>query len=344
MAKQNVYTAQAIDYILALCGIHSPSGYVKKAVEYLEIELKGMGFTPVRSRKNAVLCDLGGEGEPLVLAAHVDTLGAMVRSIKGNGRLRLSWIGGFAGNFVENENVHIITRSSKEYTGTIHLLNAAAHTYRETDTMRRDDLNLEVIIDEIVKNADDVEKLGIRAGDFVAFDPRTIYTPSGFIKSRFLDDKASSGILMALAKMVSEHKVTLSRKVYILFTTYEEVGHGGSSGIPTDAVEMISVDMGAVGDDLKTDVYKVSICAKDSGGPYDYDIVSRMIELAELNKLDYAVDIYPYYGSDVEASLRAGYELKHGLIGPGVFASHSYERTHRLAVENTLKLLLAYCQ
>ncbi|MDZ4121635.1 MAG: M42 family metallopeptidase, partial [Candidatus Cloacimonadaceae bacterium] len=277
-----------------------------------------------------------------LLAAHVDTLGAMVRAIKGNGRLRLTWIGGFAGNFVENENVTIITRKGQTYTGTIHLISAAAHTYRDTDSMNRNDANLEVIIDEVVKNEEDVLKLGIRNGDFVAFDPRTILTPSGFIKSRHLDDKASAGIQLGLARWIKEEQISLRRKVYIMFTPYEEVGHGASSGIPVEVSEMISVDMGAVGDDLKTDVYKVSICAKDSGGPYDYDVVTALIDTAEKHKLNYAVDIYPYYGSDVEASLRAGYDIKHGLIGPGVFASHSYERTHRDAVENTLKLLAAY--
>ena len=336
------YTDYAIESILALCKINSPSGYTAKAIQYLQDSLDAMGFKPFTTNKNALICDLGGEGEPLLLAAHVDTLGAMVRSIKGNGRLRLTWIGGFAGNFVENENVTIITRSGKEYIGTIHLINAAAHTYRETDSMIRNDVNLEVIIDEVVKTEADVLKLGICTGDIVAFDPRTIYTPSGFIKSRFLDDKASAGIQMALAKYLKEQKVALKRKVYIMFTPYEEVGHGASSGIPEDVVEMISVDMGAVGDDLKTDEYKVSICAKDSGGPYDYNLVSALIEVAEREKLNYAVDIYPYYGSDVEASLRAGYDLRHGLIGPGVFASHSYERTHKDGIENTLTLLASY--
>lgn len=338
----DTYTDYSIEQILALTAIPSPSGYTHKAIKYLFDKLSEMGYQPYTTRKKALLCDLGGEGEPLLLAAHVDTLGAMVRSIKGNGRLRLTWIGGFAGNFVENENVTIITRDGREYTGTIHLVHAAAHTSRETDSMSRNDVNLEVIIDEVVKSEADVMALGIRNGDIIAFDPRTIYTSSGFIKSRHLDDKASAGILVGLAKWIKDEGIVLKRRVYIMFTPYEEVGHGASSGIPDDTVEMISVDMGAIGDDLKTDVYEVSICAKDSGGPYDYEIVSQLIATADKHKLDYAVDIYPYYGSDVEASLRAGYDLRHGLIGPGVFASHSYERTHKSAIENTLKLIAAY--
>ncbi|MBN2829810.1 MAG: M42 family metallopeptidase [Candidatus Cloacimonetes bacterium] len=336
------YVDYAVKQIEALCKTPSPSGFTVKVISKLEKDLTDLGFKPIQTRKGSLICDLGGEGAPLLYAAHVDTLGAMVRSIKGNGRIRFTRIGGYAVNNIENENVIVHTRDGKEYEGTAYLINPAAHVYDDVNTLNRSDKTVEIILDEEVHNAEDVQKLGIRVGDFISLDPRTVVTKSGFIKSRHLDDKASSGILMALAKMVADKKTKLNRKVYILFTTYEEVGHGGSAGIPVEIEEMISVDMGAVGDDLTTDEYKVSICAKDSGGPYDYDITTRLIKLAEKHKLDFAVDIYPYYGSDVEATLHAGYDLKHGLIGPGVFASHGYERTHRKGVENTLKLVNAY--
>jgi len=342
MKKTDHYTDYAVKSILALCKIHSPSGYTMEATEFLMSEISAMGFAPKKTRKNAVICELGGKVRPLVLAAHIDTLGAMIRSIKGNGRIRFTPIGGYAGGFVENENVTIHTRKGKKFTGTIHLINAAAHTFKNTATMERNEENLEIVIDEIVSNEKETIKLGISPGDFISFDPRTVYTKSGFIKSRFLDDKASAGILMALAKAIADKEIKPSRKVYVMFTNYEEVGHGASSGIPTDTEEMISVDMGAVGDDLKTDEYKVSICAKDSGGPYDYEITNKLVEIANKAKIDYALDIYPYYGSDVEATLRAGYDIKHGLIGPGVFASHSYERTHKKAIKQTLELLKQY--
>jgi len=301
-----------------------------------------MGLKPTSSRKNSILVDIGGNGNPIVLAAHVDTLGAMVRSIKSNGRLRFTKIGGYPENNIEAENCIIHTRDAKEYTGAIQLNNPAAHVNRDLGKEKRSDETMEVVIDEKVSCAKDVKKLGISNGDFISLDPRTIVTKSGFIKSRHLDDKASAGILLTLAQMAADKEINLNRKVSLLFTTYEEVGHGGSSGIPQDAVEMISVDMGAVGDDLETDEHKVSICAKDSGGPYDYDVTTKLIQLAKENKLNYAVDIYPYYGSDVEATLMAGYDLKHALIGPGVAASHGYERTHQKGLENTLKLLELY--
>jgi len=336
------YTDYAIEQIVKLCKTPSPTGFTKKVSALVEKELTKLGFQPQISRKGSVLATLGGEGNPLVLAAHLDTLGAMVRSIKPSGRLRFTKLGGYPENNIENENVIIHTRDGKEYTGTVYINGPSVHVYKDTGQSKRDDENVAIVLVEIVKSKKDTLALGISAGDFISLDPRTIYTPSGFIKSRHLDDKASAGILLALAKQSSEGKLELSRQVSILFTTYEEVGHGASSGFPADTVEMISVDMGAVGDDLCTDEYCVSICAKDSGGPYDWDVTDAMIRLAKELKLQYCVDIYPFYGSDVEGALRAGYDIKHGLIGPGVFASHGYERTHKQAIENTLKLLQAY--
>lgn len=342
MNLKKKYVDLAIKHTETLCRIPSPSGFTKLATDYLIKDCKKMGFKTKSSRKSSVLVDIGGKGEPVVLAAHVDTLGAMVRAIKSNGRLRFTKIGGYPENNVEAENCIIHTREGKQYTGAIQLNNPAAHVNRELGKDKRSDETMEVVIDEKVSSIKDVEKLGISTGDFISLDPRTIVTKSGFIKSRHLDDKASAGILLTFAQMVADKEVILKRRVYLLFTTYEEVGHGGSSGVPQEAVEMISVDMGAVGDDLKTDEHKVSICAKDSGGPYDYDVTSKLIRLAKENKLNYAIDIYPYYGSDVEATLSAGYDIKHALIGPGVAASHGYERTHAEGLENTLKLLELY--
>lgn len=338
------YINYAVNKIEELCKTPSPTGYTQKAQEYLKNEFKAIGYEVTISNKGSIKVDLGGKGDKLVLAAHIDTLGAMVRAIKSNGRLRLTKLGGFPENNIESENCIIHTRNGKEYTGTIQLINPAVHVNREVGTIKRNDTTVEVVIDEVIKNKEDVEKLGIRAGDFVSFDPRTVVTKSGFIKSRHLDDKASAGILIALAKYIKENNIQLNKKVCLIFTNYEEVGHGGSAGIPEDTKEMISVDMGAVGDDLTTDEYKVSICAKDSGGPYDYELTTNLINIAEELNLNYAVDIYPYYGSDVEATLRAGYDIKHGLIGPGVFASHGYERTHKEGIENTFKLILNYIQ
>jgi putative aminopeptidase FrvX len=201
---------------------------------------------------------------------------------------------------------------------------------------------MEVVLDENVSSADDVKKLGIQTGDIVCFDPRTRRTRSGYLKSRFLDDKLSVGILLGFAKYLADNQITLKRRTWIHVTVYEEVGHGGSGSLPAGVTEAISVDMGCVGDGLACTERQVSICAKDSGGPYSYDVVGKLIEAAKKTEADYAVDVYPYYGSDVEATLRAGFDIRHGLIGAGVYASHGYERSHIDGVYNTLKVLCGY--
>lgn len=336
------YVEYAVSQIMELCKVPSPSGFTKKITGYLSTEFTKLGYMPRFSNKGSILVDLGGEGEGLVLAAHVDALGAMVRSINDQGRLVLTKLGAYPENFIETENCTIHTRTGKEYTGRILIKNPSVHLGMEVADTKRTLANMEVVIDEKVFTKEEVKKLEINAGDFVSFDPRTIYTASGFIKSRHLDDKAGTGVLMALAKYVREHKIKLPRKVYLLFTTYEEVGHGGSCGFPADVGEMISVDMGTVGDDLETDEFKVSICAKNSKGPLDYDVTNRLIHLARKHALNYAVDIYPAYAADVDVALAAGHDIKHGLIGPGIAASHGYERTHTDSLENTLVLLKEY--
>lgn len=336
------YLEYAVEQIVRLCNIPSPSGYTKKVQKYLIDELSLLGYTPQLTNKGSVIVCLGGEGPGLMLSAHVDTLGLMVRSIKPDGRLRFTLIGGFPPNYIETENCTVITRDGREYSGTIQVKNPAAHIRKDISETKRDDENMEIILDEKVFSKEDVQALSISAGDFVALDPRTIVTRTGFIKSRHLDDKASSGVLLALAKYIKEENIELKRKVWLMFTTYEEVGHGGASGYPQGISELISVDMGVVGDDLETNEYKVSICAKDSHGPYDYDITTRLIELAKANNLQYAVDIYPFYGSDADVALSSGHDFRHGLIGPGVAASHGYERTHKEGLLNTLCLLKEY--
>ena len=336
------YLTYAVDQIVNLCKTPSPSGYTKKAQVYLTDELTQLGYDPQLTNKGSVLVNLGGEGPGLILAAHVDTLGLMVRSIKPNGRLRFTQIGGFPVNYVETENCTVMTRDGRSYSGTVQLVNPAAHVRKDIPDIKRDDTNMEIVLDEKVSTKKETNALGISAGDFVVLDPRTVVTENGFIKSRHLDDKASSGLLLALARFVREENPPLKRNVWLLFTMYEEVGHGGASGYPEGITEIISVDMGVVGDDLETDEYKVSICAKDSNGPYDYDITTRLIELAKKASLQYAVDIYPFYGSDADVALKSGYDYKHGLIGPGVAASHGYERIHNEGLLNTLLLIKEY--
>ncbi|MBQ2191521.1 MAG: M42 family metallopeptidase [Clostridia bacterium] len=331
-----------IDQLKKLMAIDSPSGFTAKAADYICEELTRLGYAPEKTRKGCVLCCLGGEGTPVVFSAHIDTLGGMVASIKSNGRLKLTRIGGMNPNNAETENAKVYTRDGKVYEGCFQMNDPSVHVNGEYSKQERNWDNMELVLDEKVFTADATKALGIATGDYVCFDPRTTVTASGYIKSRFLDDKLSAAILMDLARRIKEERLILTRKVYIYMTVFEEVGHGCSSGIPADAEEIISVDMGCVGEGLECKEHQVSICVKDSHGPYNYELTDRLVSLAKKHKLDYALDVYPFYGSDADAALDAGYDLRHGLIGAGVYASHGYERSHVDGARNTLELVKAY--
>ena len=338
-------TNSCVRRAVELLAIDSPSGYTRQAAEHVMGAYEAMGLRPEMTRKGGVMVCLNPEApaeDGLLLEAHLVNLGDLVSEISGSGRLHLTSLGGMQPNNGEAENVRIVTRSGKIYTGTFQLKNASTHVNGEYASTKREYKTMEVVIDEEVSSREDVEKLGIMTGDVVCFDPRTVVTPSGYIKSRFLDDKLSAAILLELAAQVASGEIKPKRRVWEHITVFEEVGHGGSASVPEGVTEALSVDMGCVGDGLSCDERQVSICAKDSGGPYHYEVVSALIEAARRGGADFAVDVYPYYGSDVEATLRAGYDLRHGLIGPGVYASHGYERSHRKGVCNTLLLLDAY--
>lgn len=337
-----------MEYVLGilkeLMAIDSPSGYTAAVMEKVEqiSEDLGYGFE-LTNKGNGIITVPGLDPEYVVgFCAHVDTLGLMVRSITDKGSLRFTRIGGPVLTTFDSELVRVHTRDGRVYDGTVYCTKPATHVYKEANDQRTEE-NLEVRLDEDVTSKQDVLDLGIQVGDYICIDPKLVITPSGFIKSRFLDDKLSVAILLGVLEYFSDHHLIPSHTVKILISTYEEVGHG-MGWIPGDIQELIAVDMGCIGDDLTCTEKMVSICAKDSSGPYDYDITSRLAELAKENDLNYCIDIYPFYSSDVSAALRGGQDIQGGLLGPGVFASHAYERSHIEAVENTMKLLIAYIQ
>lgn len=341
MAHQNhEYHEYIVEQTEKVIGIDSPTGYHYNVQKYLVDTIQAMGFEVRTLRKGGVIANLCGEGNPLMMLAHVDTLGAFVHYIKGNGRLAIS-NGTLNPNNIETENVRVITRSGAVYEGTIQLENASVHVNPDVNAERKF-TNLEVVLDEDVTSKEDVEKLGICAGDFLAVEPRFQVTEKGYIKSRFLDDKASSGVLLGIAKYVSEHPGCLKRNVQLFFTTFEEIGHGASAGIPEEIEDLLAVDMGCVGDHLACTEKQVSICAKDSSGAYHFEMTNELIEVAKEHGIDYAVDIYPSYGSDAGAALRSGKDVRYALIGQGVYASHGYERTHKDGMKQTFELALNY--
>lgn len=346
---EKINTQKYLDYILdetkKLLAIDSPSGFTERAASYVMDEYTALGYTPVRTTKGGVFCEISrnpNKGDSLMMEAHIDTLGAMVCEIQPNGYLKLSPIGGMNANNAEAENCKIYTREGKIYTGTFQLCDASVHVNGKFDETSRSYDVMEVVLDEKVKTKEDTLALGILPGDIVCFDPRTTITENGYIKSRFLDDKLSAGILLGFAKFIKDEKIMLPRTIYHHITVYEEVGHGGAASLPSDVSEVLSVDMGCVGNGLSCTEHQVSICAKDSRGPYTYDVVTNLINAAKHQNIDFAVDVYPYYGSDADVALTAGHDVRHGLIGAGVYASHGYERSHIDGVRNTFLLLTEY--
>ena len=337
---------QYLDYIMEqlekLMAIDSPSGFTEKVTDYLLEEYARLGYSAKRTVKGGVIAEIGGEGDPILTMAHVDTLGAVVAEIKSNGRLRLSPVGGFNANNAEAHNCRVYTYDGQIYEGTIQLADASLHVNKEYSTTQRTFQSVEVVLDEPVTSKDDVKALGITNGCFVCADPNLVVTNSGYIKSRFLDDKLSAAILLGYAKYIRENNITPLRKVYQHMTVFEEVGHGACASIPEDVTELLSVDMGCVGDGLECTERQVSICAKDGHGPYNYQVTTGLVNAAKKDSIDYAVDIYPFYGSDADAALSAGKDARHGLIGAGVYASHGYERSHKDGVVNTFRLLCSY--
>ena len=340
----NEYGAFIIEETKKLLAIDSPSGMTKKAAEHVAARFEALGYAPQTTRKDGVLVCLGDRDREngLLLEAHMDTLGGMVCQIKANGRLKITPIGGLRAENVETENCRVVTKFDGVIEGTAQLINASTHVNEKyADTQRTFD-TVEIVLDEPVADAEDVKKLGIRTGDYVCFEPRTRVTQSGYIKSRFLDDKLSAAILLGYAKYIRENNITPLRKVYQHMTVFEEVGHGACASIPEDVTELLSVDMGCVGDGLECTERQVSICAKDGHGPYNYQVTTGLVNAAKKDSIDYAVDIYPFYGSDADAALSAGKDARHGLIGAGVYASHGYERSHKDGVVNTFRLLCSY--
>ena len=331
--------------LVQLLNIPSPTGFADAALDFVAAALARLGTPATRTRKGALASTLAGRGHdaPRALTAHVDTLGAMVKEIKANGRLKLSKLGGFAWNTVEGEHCQIFTSGGDVITGSLLLTKASGHVYgKDVNEMLRTDDTMEVRLDARTTSPAETEALGIAVGDFVAFAPRTVVTESGFIRSRHLDDKAGVAAILAATEALLRSGRTPAQRTTLHFSHYEEVGHGAASGLPADLAELVAVDMAAVGDGQTSDEFHVSICVKDSGGPYHHGLSSHLRALAHQHNIPHKIDIYPYYGSDAEAFWRAGGDAKIALIGPGVDASHNYERTHMEALLGTTRLIMAY--
>lgn len=334
-----------VDFLTGLLNTPSPTGYTDRATYYTESALAAFPqLVCARTRKGALVATWPGQqaNAPRALTAHIDTLGAMVKEIKPNGRLKLTKIGGYAWNTVEGEGCTVLAHSGSEVRGSILLTKASGHVYgNQVNELKREDDTIEVRLDARTTGLEETCALGIEVGDFVAFDPRVEIT-NNFIRSRHLDDKACAACLVAAIKGMMETGLQPAQATHLLFSNYEEVGHGAASGIPPEVTELVAVDMAAVGEGQTSDEFHATLCVKDSGGPYHYGLSQRLRQIAENFQIAHKVDIYPYYGSDGEAYWRSGGDVAVALIGPGVDASHNYERTHLEALIATTQWIMAY--
>lgn len=334
-----------IKQVETLVNIPGPSGYAYAAIQYCQDYLQAHGIDSTLTNKGGLSVTVKGADDTRhrFITAHVDTLGAMVKDILPSGRLKMTKIGGFSWHATEGEYCQIHS-AGKVFTGTICLHETSVHVYRGNDDIKRDDDHMEVRIDEVTASAEETYALGINVGDFICFEPRFQHTESGFVKSRHLDDKVSAAIMLELLVHLKDNEIQLPHTTHFFFSNNEEIGYGGNSNIPSEVVEYLAVDMGALGDGQLSDEYTVSICAKDSSCPYHYHLRQHLVELCRENGINYKIDIYPYYGSDASAAISAGHDIKHALFGAGIESSHAMERTHERSIQATESLLLAYVQ
>jgi len=345
MSLPQIDTQYLTDFLVRLLNTLSPTGMAEPAIELIEAELTQFPrLTLSRTRKGALVAhwDAGNDLPPVALTAHADTLGAMVKAIKPNGRLQITRIGGLLLNAVETEGCWVFASNGEKVRGSLLTNAASAHVFgAQSVEMKRDEEHMEVRLDAVTTSTKQTEDLGIRVGDFVAFDPRVELT-NGFIRSRHLDDKACVAAIVAAIRALSDSYQTPARSVYFHFSNYEEVGHGAAAGIPPEVHELVAVDMAAVGPGQESDEFSVTLCVKDSGGPYHHRLSNKLRTIADMNGIPYKTDIYPFYGSDGEAFWRAGGDVAVALIGPGIDASHNYERTHIDSLVATTNWILAY--
>ena len=333
------------NYLDTILNIGSPTGYTDNIMNFIKDDLRKNNILFNETNKGALIVSLKGKDDSYqrTFSAHVDTLGAMVKAIKASGTLAVVPIGGYMMTSVDGENCTIATISEKKYSGTAQLTKPSVHiSGDEARELKRSFENLEIVLDEKVSSKSEVENLGINVGDFIYFDTRTIITYNGYVKSRYLDDKASVAILLYVIKYLIENKIELPYTTNFFISNYEEVGHGARAALPPNTKEFIAVDMGAPGLDQNSSEYCTCICAKDSSGPYDYSLKKKFVSVCESHGIPYKIDVYPHYSSDASAAISSGWDIKTGLIGPGVFASHSYERTHMDSILATVDLVIKY--
>lgn len=340
----NIDIQKILDNMKRYLDIPSPTGYTKKAITEIQKDFEGLGLSTELTKKGALIATLNGQNndEHVMITAHIDTLGGMVKEISNDGKLKYAKVGGGSWSSIEGENCYVITRKGKKIRGSIIPKMASTHIYgQDKANMTRDQTNMMVRIDEIVKSKEDVLKLGINVGDYICMDTRTEITESGFVKSRYLDNKLAVAIVLEIGRFLKENSIIPKYTTHFYISNYEETGHGVSI-IPEKTKEMIAIDVGIVGEGQESNEFSVSIAAKDRKSPYDYEFRNKLVDIAEENDIDYVVDVYNFYSSDASQCMHQGKDATFASLGPAVDASHHYERTHINSIINTTNLLIKY--
>ncbi len=321
----------------------SPVGYYVQMGSVIEKYAAMFGHEVTRDNKSTCYITLDGEdnSRTVMVGAHLDTIGMIVRRIDSDGMIRVRQLGGVNFHSLEGESVTVHTRDGRKYTGLMACQSHSVHVFDDARTLERDENTMMIILDEKVSSREDVTALGIRHGDVISVDPRCQITESGYLKSRFIDDKAAAACCFALLKYLEENKLKPRYRTIFAFPFSEEIGMGGTY-IPEEVSQFVAVDIGLIGPDYEGDEFSVSICAKDNAAPYDYELTSGLIRLAEKCECPHKVDIFYRYGTDANAAVRAGNNIRAAAFGMAVYCSHGMERTHREGLEATGCLLAAY--
>ena len=342
--------AYVADVLVRLLRIPSPSGRTDHVMQLVGEEIDALGIPFELTRRGVLRAELAGEAGPgsadRAVIVHADTIGCMVKRLKGNGRLEIVPVGTHSARFAEGARVTIFVDDlERTYTGTVLPLKASGHRWGdEVDTQPVGWAHVEVRVDEPVDDADGLASLGIDVGDFVAFDAEPVITPSGYVKARHLDDKAGIAAALGAFKTLVDHAAVLPVDAQLLVTIAEEVGLGASHGLDDDVAEMVSIDTSVVAPGQASSERTVNIAAQDSSGPFDYHLVRRLAGLCRYHAIEHRRDVYGYYRSDAASALQAGAETRAALIGFGIDASHGHERTHLDGVRRVAELVAVYLQ
>lgn len=334
----------AMEFFMKLLGTRSVTGNTFEAVDLVKSRLKSIGVEVKQTNKGSIIATLEGTtSDSAVISAHLDTLGAMVSKIEQSGTLKYKCVGGFTPGSIEGEYCLVETFGGDLVPGTILFGKTSVHAYgRDKTEAKRSHGEMYVRLDRDVSSEKEVRELGIGVGNYIHFDPRSQQLDSGYVKSRHIDDKAGVTVLVGVIEALVRQNVKPQRNVHFLFTVHEEVGHGAAGWLPDNVSDFLAVDMGVCGADQTSSERKVTICAADSSGPYNYELTKHLINLAEMNRIPYAVDTFPFYGSDAGAALRMGLDARHALVGPGVDTSHAIERTHQDGLKATMDLVTLF--